>query len=120
VALELKARDFEPEHAGKLNFYLSAVDDLLRTPGDGPTIGLILCRRKNRLTAEYALRDIAKPIGVAGFETRLVESLPQEFEGALPTIEQVEAELEKLSPTSTTTASKRKTGDSSLKPADHA
>jgi predicted nuclease of restriction endonuclease-like (RecB) superfamily len=96
VVLELKARDFQPEYAGKLNFYLSAVDDLMRTPGDGPTIGLILCRRKNRFTAEYALRDIAKPIGVAGFETRLVESLPQELEGKLPTIERLEEELEKV------------------------
>lgn len=96
VVLELKARDFEPADAGQVNFYLSAVDDLMRTPGDGPTIGLILCRRKNRITAEYALRDIAKPIGVAGFETRLVESLPKELEGSLPTISQLEAELGKL------------------------
>jgi predicted nuclease of restriction endonuclease-like (RecB) superfamily len=96
IALELKARDFRPEDAGKLNFYLSAVDDLLRTPGDGPTIGLILCRRKKRFAAEYALRDLAKPIGVAGFELRLVESLPKELEGKLPTIERLEEELDKI------------------------
>jgi predicted nuclease of restriction endonuclease-like (RecB) superfamily len=99
IVLELKAKEFQPEHAGKLNFYLSAVDDLLRTPGDSPTIGLILCRRKNRLTAEYALRDINKPIGVAGFETRLVESLPKELEGQLPTVEALEEELGKLGDT---------------------
>lgn len=96
VVLELKATLFKPEHAGKLNFYLSAVDDLVRTPGDGPTIGLILCRGKNRVTAEYALRDIGKPIGVADFQTRLVESLPAELAAALPTVERLEAELSRL------------------------
>jgi predicted nuclease of restriction endonuclease-like (RecB) superfamily len=96
VALELKAREFQPEDAGKLNFYLSAVDDQMRTAGDGATIGLILCRRKNRFTAEYALRDIAKPIGVAGFQLRLVESLPKELQGKLPSIERLEAELDKM------------------------
>lgn len=101
VVLELKARDFRPEDAGKLNFYLSAVDDLMRTPGDGPTIGLIMCRRKNRFTAEYALRDIAKPIGVAGFELRLVEALPKDLQGKLPSIERLEEELDKISTTAT-------------------
>jgi preprotein translocase subunit SecA len=95
--LELKGRDFRPEDAGKLNFYLSAVDDLMRTPGDGPSIGLILCRHKKRFTAEYALRDVAKPIGVAGFATRLVESLPKELEGKLPTVERLEEELDRIS-----------------------
>ena len=94
--IDLKMRPFEPEFAGKMNFYLSAVDDLLRDRAvDGPTLGLILCREKNRLVAEYALRDIDKPIGVADFQTRLVESLPKELEGSLPTIAQVEAELAK-------------------------
>jgi hypothetical protein len=96
VVLELKTKDFQPEYAGKLNFYLSAVDDLMRSPEDGPTIGLILCRKKKRFTAEYALRDINKPIGVAGFETRLVESLPKELEDKLPTIERLEEELDKI------------------------
>jgi predicted nuclease of restriction endonuclease-like (RecB) superfamily len=95
--IDLKMEEFVPEHAGKMNFYLSAVDDLMRDGKvDGPTLGLILCRRKNRVVAEYALRDISKPIGVAGFETRLVESLPAEFEGALPTVEMVEEEIERL------------------------
>ena len=92
--IDLKMRSFEPEHAGKMSFYLSAVDDLLRDPAvDQPTLGLILCRDKNRLIAEYALRDIHKPIGVAGWETKLVESLPKNLRGSLPTIEELEAEL---------------------------
>ncbi len=95
--IDLKMEEFAPEHAGKMNFYLSAVDDRLRDKAvDGPTLGLILCRRKNKVVAEYALRDMAKPIGVAGWETRLVESLPQELEGALPTVEMVEEEIERI------------------------
>ena len=95
VVIELKAREFEPKDAGQINFYLSAVDDLKRAPGDNPTIGLILCRTKNNFTAEYALRDIKKPIGVAGYETMLVASLPKNFKGSLPTIKEIEAELKK-------------------------
>ncbi len=95
VVVELKNTEFKPEYAGKLNFYLSAVDDLLRHPDDKPTIGLLLCKTKNDFIAEYALRDINKPIGVAGYETMLVESLPKEFKGSLPTIEEIEAGLEK-------------------------
>ncbi|MCY2989442.1 MAG: PDDEXK nuclease domain-containing protein [Planctomycetota bacterium] len=91
---DLKMRSSEPEHAGQMSFYLSAVDELLRDPVvDQPTLGLILCRDKNRLIAEYALRDIHKPIGVAGWETKLVESLPKGLRGSLPTIEELEAEL---------------------------
>ena len=67
---ELKIDEFEPEHAGKMNFYLSAVDDLLRHAGDAPSIGLILCKRSNRVVVEYALRDTAKPMGVATYEVR--------------------------------------------------
>ena len=85
---------FEPEHVGKMSFYLSAVDELLRDPAvDQPTLGSSLCRDKNRLVAEYALRDNHKPIGVAGWETKLVESLPKNLRGSLPTIEELEAEL---------------------------
>lgn len=91
VVIDLKARDFTPEAAGKMNFYLSAVDDLRRQPGDQPTIGLILCRTKNRVIAEYALRDLTKPIGVSGYVTNLVGSLPKALKGAVPTV----AELEK-------------------------
>lgn len=91
VVIDLKARDFTPEAAGKMNFYLSAVDDRFRQPGDQPSIGLILCRSKNRVLAEYALRDLSKPIGVSGYLTRLVDSLPKALKGAVPTV----AELEK-------------------------
>lgn len=91
VVIDLKARDFTPEAAGKMNFYLSAVDDRFRQPGHEPSIGLILCRSKNRVIAEYALRDLSKPIGVSGYVTKLVDSLPKALKGAMPTV----AELEK-------------------------
>jgi len=97
VVVELKVGPFTPEHAGKLNFYLSAVDDKLRHPTDQPTIGILLCKSKNDLVVEYALRDVGKPIGVANWETRLVETLPDELEGRLPTIEEMESELAELS-----------------------
>lgn len=93
VVIELKAGKFKPEYAGKMNFYLSAVDDLLRTPGDNPSIGLILCRSRVGVLAEYALRDMSKPIGLA--EYQLTESLPDNLKGALPTIEELEQELSK-------------------------
>jgi len=91
VVIELKTGDFKPEHAGKLNFYLSAVDDLLRHPDDLPSIGLVICRGRNGVIAEYALRDLAKPMGVVTHRLRAV--LPAEWEGRLPTIEQLESEL---------------------------
>jgi predicted nuclease of restriction endonuclease-like (RecB) superfamily len=93
IVIDLKMTPFKPEYAGKMNFYLSAVDDLLRHPDDQPTIGLILCKAKNRLVAEYAIRDIAKPLGVAEF--RYLEKLPEQLKGTLPTIEEIEAELAK-------------------------
>jgi hypothetical protein len=93
VVVELKAAAFKPEHAGKMNFYLSAVDDLLKHHDDQPSIGLLLCRSRNRLQVEYALRDIRKPIGVAEWETRIVEHLPKNLKDSLPTVEEIEAEL---------------------------
>ena len=93
VVVELKAGAFRPEYAGKMNFYLSAVDAQLRHAQDMPSIGLLLCRSKKRLVVEYALRDIRKPIGVAEWQTRLVASLPKELEGSLPTVEEIEQEL---------------------------
>jgi len=93
VVVELKAVPFDPGFVGQLNLYLSAVDDLMRHPDDKPTIGLLLCKSKNKLVAEYALRGFNKPMGVAEWETQLVESLPEEFKGSLPTIEEIEAEL---------------------------
>jgi predicted nuclease of restriction endonuclease-like (RecB) superfamily len=95
VVIELKAGEFDAAYVGQLNLYLSAVDDLLRHADDKPTIGLLLCRSKNAIVVEYALRDLRKPIGVAGWETRIVESLPAELEGSLPTVEEIEAELAK-------------------------
>jgi hypothetical protein len=84
---------FKPEYAGKMNFYLSSVDDLLRHPDDQPTIGLILCKTKNRIIAEYALRNTATPMGIAEFKH--LEKLPEQLQGTLPTIEGIEAELQK-------------------------
>jgi predicted nuclease of restriction endonuclease-like (RecB) superfamily len=86
--IELKAGMFKPEYAGKLNFYLSAVDELLKKEKDNPSIGLILCRNKNKTIAEYALKDMTKPIGVS--EYKLTEYLPKEFEDTLPSIEDIE------------------------------
>lgn len=94
VVIELKAVPFDAAFSGKLNLYLSAVDDLLRHPDDKPTIGIILCREKDELVVEYALRDINKPMGVADWETRLVKSLPRGLRGSLPSIEEIEAELD--------------------------
>jgi len=91
VVIELKVGDFKPEHAGKMNFYLSAVDDLLRHPDDRPSIGLILCKSQNRLVVEYALRDMSKPIGVVTY--RLTESLPAELRESLPSIEELKREM---------------------------
>jgi predicted nuclease of restriction endonuclease-like (RecB) superfamily len=93
VVIELKATDFKPEHAGKMNFYLSAVDDMMKHPSDNPTIGILICKKKDNYIAEYALRDIHKPMGVAEYETKIVSSLPKKLEGQLPTIESIEAEL---------------------------
>ena len=95
VVIDLKAREFTPEAAGKMNFYLSTVDDRFRAPGDQPSIGLILCRSKNRVIAEYALRDLRKPVGVSGYVTKLVDSLPKSFKGAVPTVAELEKGLTK-------------------------
>lgn len=94
VVIDLKMRKFKPSDAGQMNFYLSAVDDLLRHPNDEPSIGIVLCKEKNKVIAEYALRDTSKPIGVSAF--RITEALPEEFKGSLPTIEELEAEMQKL------------------------
>jgi predicted nuclease of restriction endonuclease-like (RecB) superfamily len=93
VVVELKMGPFLPEYAGKMNFYLSAVDAQRKHPTDQPTIGILLCKGRKDLVVEYALRDLTKPIGVADWETRLVESLPEELAGSLPTVEEMEAEL---------------------------
>ena len=94
VVIELKVTEFEPEHLGKMNFYLSAVDSQLRHPDDRPSIGLILCPVKNSVVVEYALRDTAKPIGVAGYTAGKV--LPEDVRDQLPSPERLEEELQKL------------------------
>jgi predicted nuclease of restriction endonuclease-like (RecB) superfamily len=94
IVIDLKMKAFEPEFAGKMNFYLSAVDDQLRHADDKPSIGLLLCKERDHLTVEYALRDLKKPIGVAQWQTKLVESLPRNLKGSLPTVAEIEAELD--------------------------
>jgi len=94
VVVEIKNRKFIPEYAGKLNFYLSAVDSLLKRNDDQPTIGLLLCRDKNNIEVEFALRDMNKPMGVS--EYTLVEALPDNLKGALPTVEEIENDLQQL------------------------
>jgi predicted nuclease of restriction endonuclease-like (RecB) superfamily len=91
VVVDLKKGEFKPEYAGKMNFYCSAVDDLLRHEHDAPAIGLILCQTKDRVFAEYALRDLHKPIGIADYE--FTRALPAELASSLPSIEDIEAEL---------------------------
>ncbi len=91
VVVELKAGKFKPEHLGQLGFYLTAIDRQVKTEHDQPTIGLLLCKSKNKVVAEYALGDKSQPMGVA--EYRLIESLPAELQTSLPSIEQIESEL---------------------------
>ena len=91
VVIELKIGKFQPEFAGKMGFYLSAVDDLLRHPDDQPSLGIILCQGQNTVVVEYALRDLQKPIGVSGYQ--VTEALPEQLQGSLPTIAALEAEL---------------------------
>lgn len=91
VVIELKTTDFEPEHAGKLNFYINAVDAQLKKDSDQATVGLLLCRKKDKLVAEYALNGISTPIGVS--EYQLTQALPDNLKASLPSIEEIEAEL---------------------------
>ena len=91
VVIELKSGKFKPEHLGQLSFYLAAVDAQIKHPQDGPTIGLLLCKSKNKVVAEYALRNSVQPLGVA--EYQLVDSLPAELQTSLPSIEQIEREM---------------------------
>ncbi len=93
VVIELKVGDFDPGHVGQLGMYLSAVDDLLRHESDKPTIGLLLCKTKNNIVAEYALRGYTAPMGVAEWTAAITSSLPAELESSLPTVEEIEAEF---------------------------
>jgi len=91
VVIELKGGKFKPEHLGQLGFYMTAVDRQVKSEQDNPTIGLLLCKSKNKIVAEYALGDKAQPMGIA--EYKLLESLPAELQTSLPSIEQIEREL---------------------------
>jgi predicted nuclease of restriction endonuclease-like (RecB) superfamily len=93
VVVELKTGDFEPANAGQLNFYIKAVDRQMRRDGDNPTIGLLLCKNRDKIVAEYALSDINKPIGVS--EYKLTHKLPKGLKSGLPTIEEIEKEFSK-------------------------
>ena len=105
VVVELKSVKFDPGMVGQLHMYLSAVDDMLKQPDDQPTIGLLLCRGKNELVVEYALRDQRRPMGVADWQTQLVDKLPESLKGSLPSIEEIEAAL--APPKQRTTKKKR-------------
>ena len=104
IVIELKASAFKPEHTGQLNFYLSAVDAQIKSPEDRPTIGLLLCKSRNKIIAEYALRNVNSPIGVA--EYQLISSLPKDLKTELPSIEEIEARLAE-----TANISKKKKGE---------
>lgn len=93
VVIELKTGEFKPEYAGKLNFYLSAVDEILKKNDDNPTIGLLLCKSKNNLVAEYSLKDVSKPIGVS--EYKITGNLPKELAKQLPSVEDIQKRIQK-------------------------
>ena len=92
VVIELKTTEFKPEYAGKLNFYLSAVDKYVKDEKDNPTFGILLCKDKKKVTAELALKDINKPIGVS--EYKILSEIPEFLENTLPSIEDIEKRLE--------------------------
>lgn len=91
VVIELKSGNFEPEHAGKLNFYVTAVDKQFRDENDNATVGLIICKTKDDIIAEYSLTDLHKPLGISSYELRKI--LPENFKSSLPSIEEIENEL---------------------------
>jgi len=98
IIVELKGGKFDSRDAGQMSAYLSAVDDQLRNKDDQPSIGIILCKTKDNIFAEYVLRNFNRPIGVAEFEVKLVEKLPKELKASLPTVEEIEAELSTVPP----------------------
>ena len=105
VVIELKAGAFEPEHAGKLNFYLSAVDSQLKHPNDNPSIGILLCQTKEHIDVEYSLRDTRKPIGVSDF--KFLDKLPKKLENNLPSVALLESELKKITQAATSHKKKK-------------
>lgn len=94
IVIDLKIRKFEPEYAGKMNFYVNAVDDILKSSSDNPSIGIILCKDKDKVKAEYALKGISTPIGVSAFQ--LTDALSAEVKSNLPSIEDLEKKLKEL------------------------
>ncbi len=94
IVVDLKVDDFKPEYAGKMNFYLSAVDELVKMPQDGPSIGLIICKSRNRTIAEYSLRDVSKPMGVA--EYRIGTALPEPLRESLPSLQELEERFKRF------------------------
>jgi predicted nuclease of restriction endonuclease-like (RecB) superfamily len=94
IAIELKIGKFKPEYAGKMNFYLSALNDTVKLPDENPSIGIIICKEKKRTTVEYALKDSNQPIGVATY--KLTENLPKNYQGLLPTVDEIEDNIIKL------------------------
>jgi len=90
-AVELKTGKFVPEYAGKMNFYLSVLDDQMKSEADNPSVGLILCRDKNKIVAEYALKDMTKPIGVS--EYRLFDDVPKELQNTVPSLDDIESRI---------------------------
>lgn len=108
VVIELKKGKFKPEYAGKLNFYCNVVNDTLKQPVDQPTIGLILCQERSRLLAEYSFAGIDKPIGISTYE--LTRALPKQLRSALPTVEEIEAELMEVVKTKRAAGRKKKGG----------
>jgi hypothetical protein len=94
IVIDLKIGKFKPADAGQINFYLSAVDDILKTEQDNPSIGVILCKDKENVVVEYALKDISKPIGIS--EYKLGDSIPENLKSSFPTIEDFERELKEL------------------------
>ena len=93
VVIELKTTEFKPEYTGKLNFYLNAVDQFIKNENDNPTFGILLCKYKNKVTAELSLKDINKPIGIS--EYKILSEIPEFLENTLPSIEDIEKRLEK-------------------------
>lgn len=91
IVIELKAGKFKPEYAGKLNFYLSAIDSQIKKPDDNQCIGILLCKKKDKIEAEYALRDINKPMGIS--EYKLTDAIPENIKTKLPSIEELENKL---------------------------
>jgi hypothetical protein len=95
IVIDLKATEFRPEYVGKMNFYLAAVDAEVKAAEDKPSIGIVLCKDRNKVEAEYALRGVSTPIGIAAFD--LTKALPEQLKGSLPSIEELEAELKNRS-----------------------